>query len=65
MKKKKIRKSLEIDEKEERWKESGLIDRDGENGYSVGRIRFNANRNSSLKTSSTCTNIDEKKSVNP
>lgn len=35
MKKKKIRKSLEIDEKEERWKESGLIDRDGENGYSV------------------------------
>lgn len=33
--KKKIRKSLEIDEKEERWKESGLIDRDGENGYSV------------------------------
>ena len=56
---KKIGKSLEIGRKKEGKK--GKVERIIE--YSA--TCYNANRNSSLKTFSTCTNIDEKQSINP
>lgn len=61
---KKIDKSLEIGRKK---KEKGKKEKKEtiERIIEYSATRFNANRNSSLKTSSTCTNIDEKQSINP